>query len=70
MLCDKVVAIDHSGLTQINQHVRGSGHRGKSIDKFSNTQPKFTTVNGAFKLAKPINVQCLEAEALWAFKLA
>ena len=71
MLCNKSVAIDHGGLSQVNQHLKTNDHKVKADARFSTTQPKFQKVGNSMEyLNKSIDKRVLEAECLWAFKLA
>ena len=71
-LCGKPVPIDHGGMSQLNQHISGGGHGAKARARFSASQPKFQKVSEDGKLAfvKSPENRSLEAECLWALKMA
>ena len=69
-LCKKPVPVDHSWIGQMNQHVQGKNHMELSNLRFSSIQPRFDKIGATVQLAKPILTKTLEAECLWAFKLA
>ena len=70
-LCQKSVAIDHGGLSQVNQHVKTKEHKIKSNTRFSPSQPKFDKVGSAIEYSsKPLETRVFEAECLWALKVA
>ena len=70
-LCQKNVAIDHSGLNQVNQHAKTKEHKVKSNARFSPSQPRFEKVGSAIEYSsKPLETRVFEAECLWAFKVA
>ena len=71
MLCNKTVAVDHSGIGQVNQHVGSSSHSLKSKTRFSSDQPKFDKIRNNIKFcSKPLQTRYMEAGCLWAFKVA
>ena len=71
MLCDKTVAVDHSGIGQVNQHARSGCHSLKSKTHFSSDQPKSEKIRKNIKFcSKPLQTRYMEAECLWAFKVA
>ena len=71
MLCNKTVAVDHSGIGQVNQHVGSSSHSLKSKTRFSSDQPKFDKIGNNIKFcSKPLQTRYMEAGCLWAFKVA
>ena len=51
MLCNKTVAVDHSGIGQVNQHVGSSSHSLKSKTRFSSDQPKFDKIGNNLNFA-------------------
>ena len=69
-LCNKKVSIDHSGMGQINQHCRTFEHSSLSNERFSTSQPKFIKTGSTITLGKPLDRRVVEAEVIWAFKLA
>ena len=72
-LCAKPVSVDHSGISQVNQHIKpGTTHYEKARQRFSTSQPKFEPVgDGAIKYVKKTpELRKIEAEALWSFKIA
>ena len=70
-LCQKSVAVDHSGLSQVNQHAKTKEHKLKSDARFSTSQPRFEKVGSTFEYSsKPLGTRVFEAECLWAFKVA
>ena len=45
MLCNKTVAVDHSGIGQVNQHAGSGSHSLKSNTRFFfSDQPKFEKI--------------------------
>ena len=69
-LCYKNVPINHGGMEQVNQHVRGKPNKSFSDAKFSCSQSRFFKSASSVQLAKPVHIQVTQAEGLWAFKLA
>ena len=71
MLCNKTVAVDHSGIGQVNQHAGSGNHSLKSKTCFSSDQLKFEKIGNNIKFcSKPLQTRHMEAEFLWAFKVA
>ena len=71
MLCNKTVAVDHSGIGQVNQHAGSGSHSLKSKTRFSSDQPKFEKIESNIKFcSRPLQRRYMEAECLWAFKVA
>ena len=68
--CHKPVHINHGGMEQVNQPVRGKTHKSFSEAKFSSSQSRFFQSASGVQLAKPVHIQVTQAEGLWAFKLA
>ena len=66
----KSAPINHGGMEQVNQHVRGKTHKSFSDAKFSSSQSRFFKSASSVQLAKPVHIQVTQAEGLWAFKLA
>ena len=65
------VAIDHGGLSQVNQHAKTKECKIKSNARFSPSQPRFEKVGSAIEYSsKPLESRVFEAECLWAFKVA
>ena len=48
-LCQKSVAVDHDGLSQVNQHVKTKEHKTKSDARFSTSQPRFEKIGSAIE---------------------
>ena len=69
-LCRKPLPINHGGMEQVNQHVRGETLKSFSDAKFSSSQSRFFKSASSVQLAKPVHIQVTQAEGLWAFKLA
>ena len=69
-LCCKPVPINHGGMEQVNQHVWGKTHKFFSDAKFSSSQSRFFKSASSVQLARPVHIQVMQAEGLWAFKLA
>ena len=71
MLCNKTLAVDHSGIVQVNQHVGSGSHSLKSKTHFSSDQPKFEKIGNNVKFcSKTLQTRYMEAECLWTFKVA
>ena len=71
MLCNKAVAVDHSGIGQVNQHAGSGSHSLESKTRFSSDQPKFEKIGNNIKFcSKPLQTRYIEAECLWVFKVA
>ena len=71
MLCNKTVAVNHSGMGQVNQHAGSGSHSLKSKTHFSPEQPKFEKIGNNIRFSsKPLQTRYVEAECLWAFKVA
>ena len=71
MLCYKTVAVDHSGIGQVYQHATCGSHSLKSKTRFSSDQSKFEKIGNNIKFcSKPLQTRYMEAECLWAFKVA
>ena len=71
LLCNKTIAVDHSGIGQVNQHAGSCSHSLKSKTRFSSDQPKFEKIESNIKFcSKPLQTRYMEAECLWAFKVA
>ena len=71
MLGNKTVAVDHSGIGQVNQYTGSGSHSLKSKTRFSSDQPKFEKIGNSIKFcSKPLQTRCMEAECFWAFKVA
>ena len=66
-LCLKPVPINHGGMEQVNQHIRGKTHKSISDAKFSSSQSSSAS---SVQLAKPVHIHVTQAEGLWAFKSA
>ena len=65
------LAVDHSGIVQVNQHAGSGSHSLKSKTRFSSDQPKFEKIGNNIKFcSKPLQTRYMEAECLWAFKVA
>ena len=70
-LCQKSVATDHGGLSQVNQHAKTKEHKIKPNSRFSSSQPRFEKVVSAIEYSsKPLETRVFEAECLRAFKVA
>ena len=69
-LCRKPVPINHGGMEQVNQRVRGKTHKFFSDAKFSSSQSQFFKSASSIQLAKPVHIQVTQPEGLWAFKVA
>ena len=70
MLCNKTVAVDHSGMSQVNQHAGSGSHSLKSKTCFSLDQPKFEKIGNSIRFcSKPLQTRYVEAECLWVFKV-
>ena len=55
MLCNRTVAVDHSGIGQVNQHPGSGSHSLKSKTCFSSDQPKFEKIGNNIKIcSKPL----------------
>lgn len=67
-LCAKSVSISSGGMWMVNQHAKGTNHKQLSTARFSDNQPRFSPSSST--LIKPLNERVLEAEILWAFKVA
>ena len=70
MLCNKTVAVDHSGIGQVYQHATCGSHSLKSKPCFPSDQSKFEIGNNIKFCSKPLQTRYMEAECLWAFKVA
>ena len=71
MLCNKTVAVDHSGIGQVYQHATCGSHSLKSKPCFPSDQSKFEKIGNNIKFcSKPLQTRYMEAECLWAFKVA
>ena len=71
MLCNKTVAVDHSGIGQVNQHAGSGSHSLKSKTCFSSDQQKFEKIGNNIKFcSKPLGTRFMEAECLWALIVA
>ena len=57
-------------MSQVNQHVIGKKHNILSDQGFSKTQLKFLNAASNVILGKPLDARVVEAEILYAFKLA
>ena len=66
----KPVPVDHSGIGRVNLHVQGKNQMELSNLQFSSIPPRFDKIGATVQLAKHILMKTLEAECLWAFKLA
>ena len=65
MLCNKSVAVDHSGIGHVIQHARSGGYSLKSKTRFSSDQPKFEKIGNKIKFcSKPLQLRYMEAECL------
>ena len=69
-LCCKPVPINHGGMEQVNQHVQGKTHKSFFDAKFSSSQCRFFKSASSVQHAKLVHIQVIQAEGLWAFKLA
>ena len=49
MLCNKTVAVDHSGTSQVNHHAGSGSHSLKSKTRFSSDQPEFEKIGNNIK---------------------
>ena len=49
MLCNKIVAVDHSSIGQVNQHAGSGSHSLKSKTRFSSDQLKFEKIGNNIK---------------------
>ena len=64
-LCQKIVAIDHGGLSQVNQHAKTKEQKIKSNAQFSPSQPRFEKVGSTIEYSsKPLETRVFEAECL------
>ena len=64
------LAVDHSGIGQVNQHAGSGSHSLKSKARFSSDQPKFDKTGNNIKFcSKSLQTRYMEAECLWAFKV-
>ena len=55
-LCRKPVPVNHGGMEQVNQHVRGKTHKSFSDAKFSSSQSRFFKSTSSVQLAKPVHI--------------
>ena len=71
MVCNKIITVDDSRIGQVNQHAGSGSHSLKSKTRFSSDQPKFEKIGNNIKFcSKPLQTRYMEAECLWAFKVA
>ena len=65
------LAVDHSGIGQVNQHAGSGSHSLESKTRFSSDQQKFEKIGNNIKFcSKPLETRFMEAECLWALKIA
>ena len=71
MSCNETVAVEHSGIGQVNLQAGSGSHSLKSKTHFSSEESKFEKIGNNIKFcSKPLQTRCMKAECLWEFKVA